>query len=77
MERILRIKCPHCRTNKSILAGETIEAITEFTFKDGICVDTNNEYGIGVRPVYFKCNNCGHYWAGRKGVSIDSYSEEV
>lgn len=72
--RILTIKCPKCRKNKNIIASETIEATTEFTFIDGLCTDTNNEYGNGVRTD-FHCKNCGHRWRGRKGVTIDNYSE--
>ena len=72
--RILSIKCPRCRTNKSIIASETIEATTDFTFENGICISTNNEYGCGV-SMSFTCNNCGHRWYGRKGITIDCYSE--
>ena len=46
-KRILSIKCPKCHTNKMIIASETIEATTDFTFENGICTDTNNEYGNG------------------------------
>ncbi len=73
-KRILLIKCPKCRTNKHIVASESIEATTEFTFKDGVCVDTNNEYGNGI-SMFFSCNQCGHKWHGRKGITIDDYTE--
>lgn len=33
-KRILTIKCPKCRSNKSIIASETIEATTDFTFEE-------------------------------------------
>ena len=73
-KRILSIKCPKCRTNKMIIASETIEATTDFTFENGICTDTNNEYGEGICTDFY-CKNCGHRWRGRKGVTIDNYSE--
>ena len=73
-KRILLIKCPKCRTNKDIVASESIEATTEFTFKDGVCVDTNNEYGNGI-SMFFSCRHCGHQWYGRKGITIDNYTE--
>lgn len=75
--RKLNIRCPKCRTDKEILANEVIEAFTEFRFKDGKCdegKDCANEFGLGLR-VEFVCKNCGHTWIGRKGASIDSYSE--
>lgn len=75
--RKLNIKCPKCRTNKYILAYEYVEAFTEFLFKDGTCdeiKDCADDFGNGIN-VYFHCKNCGHHWTGRKGVSIDSYSE--
>ena len=71
----LSTKCPKCRTNKHIIACETIEATTEFTFMNGLLVDTNNEFGNGI-SMYFKCLNCGHNWYGRKGISIDSYIKQ-
>ena len=55
-KRILSTKCPKCHTNKMIIASETIEATTDFTFENGICTDTNNEYGNGVR-MSFVCKN--------------------
>lgn len=73
-KRILSIKCPKCHTNKMIIASETIEATTDFTFENGICTDTNNEYGNGIR-MSFVCKNCGHRWYGRKGITIDNYTE--
>ena len=73
--KFLSIKCPKCRTNKYIIACETIEATTEFTFKDGVCVYTNNEYGNGI-SMFFKCQNCGHGWYGRKGITIYSYLKD-
>lgn len=73
-KRILTIKCPKCRSNKSIIASETIEATTDFTFENGVCIYTNNEYGNGIR-MNFTCNNCGHRWLGRKGITIDNYTE--
>lgn len=77
MIRKLNIKCPKCRTNKSIVAIETVQAFTEFIFKDGICderTDCANDIGLGVN-VTFHCNNCDHRWTGRKGVTIDDYTE--
>lgn len=73
-KRILSIKCPKCRTNEMIIASETIEAMTDFTFEKGICTDTNNEYGTGIRTS-FVCKKCGHRWNGRKGITIDNYTE--
>ena len=75
--RKLNIKCPKCRTNKKILAYEAVEAFTEFIFEDGLCderTDCANEIGLGVN-VTFHCLNCDHRWTGRKGVTIDNYSE--
>ncbi len=74
LKRILTTKCPKCHTNKKIVASETIEATTDFTFENGICTDTNNEYGNGIGMSFF-CGNCGHRWYGRKGITIDSYTE--
>lgn len=73
-KRILSIKCPKCHTNKMIIASETIEATTDFTFENGICTDTDNEYGNGIR-MSFVCKKCGHRWNGRKGITIDDYTE--
>ena len=73
-KRILIIKCPKCHTNKMIIASETIEATTDFTFENGICTYTNNEYGNGI-GMSFVCKNCGHRWHGRKGITIDNYTE--
>ena len=73
-KRILSIKCPKGHTNKMIIACETIEATTYFTFENGICTDTNNEYGNGV-SMNFVCKKCGHRWSGRKGITIDDYTE--
>ena len=73
-KRIIKIKCPKCRSNKRIIACETIEATTEFTFENGICIYTNGEYGNGIRMT-FSCKNCGHRWRGRKGITIDDYTE--
>lgn len=75
MTRKLTIRCPKCRSNKKISANETIEATTEFYFKDGVLEWTNNEYGNGVRMDFF-CHCCGHRWTGRKGITIDSYTME-
>jgi hypothetical protein len=75
MARRLLIKCPKCRKRENIVASETIEATTDFLFQDGICVDTNNEYGCGIN-VTFVCKSCGHRWTGRKGVTIDNYTED-
>ena len=75
--RRLNIKCPKCHTNKHIVAIETVEAFTEFTFKDGVCderEDCVNEIGLGIN-VSFHCWNCDHHWTGRKGVTIDNYSD--
>ncbi len=70
----LIIKCPKCRTNKEIIASETIEATTDFTFVNGVLTYTNNEYGCGV-SMSFTCKNCGHHWYGRKGITIDCYTD--
>lgn len=75
--RHLKIKCPKCHANKEILANEVVEAYTEFRFKDGVCredLDTANEIGLGIR-MEFVCKVCGHTWTGRKGVTVDNYSE--
>lgn len=75
--RRLTIKCPKCRTNKLIIANEVVEAYTEFRFIDGVCrenFDTANEIGLGIR-MEFVCKKCGHTWIGRKGITIDNYTE--
>lgn len=77
--RQLNIKCPKCRTNKEIVANEVVEAFTEFRFKGGKCdedKDCANEIGLGIRTE-FVCKNCGHMWIGRKGATIDNYSEVI
>ena len=71
----LTIKCPKCKSKKEISANETIEATTEFYFKDGVLEWTNNEYGNGVRMDFF-CHCCGHRWKGRRGITIDDYTME-
>lgn len=73
-KRILSIKCPKCHTKEMIIASETIEATTDFTFENGVCTYTNNEYGNGI-GVSFICKKCGHGWKGRKGITIDNYTE--
>lgn len=77
--RQLNIKCPKCSTYKEIIANEVIEAFTEFRFKDGKCdesKDCANEFGLGLRTE-FVCKNCGHTWTGRKGATIDNYSDVI
>lgn len=71
---ILTIKCPKCKSREKISAIETIEATTEFYFENGILKWTNNEYGNGVR-VDFVCHSCHHIWTGRKGITINCYTE--
>lgn len=70
----LAVRCPHCGSKKEISAYETIEATTELRFRNGVFVDSNNEYGCGIR-IEFKCWECEHRWTGRKGVTINSYLE--
>lgn len=77
--RKLNIKCPKCRTNKHIIAVETVEACTEYTFKDGICdefEDTAQDIGLGINMT-FHCMNCDHIWTGRKGKTLDNYSDYI
>ncbi len=71
----LKINCPKCKSKKEISAYETIEATTEFYFKDGTLEWTNNEYGNGIR-MDFLCHCCGHRWVGRKGITINNYTEK-
>lgn len=75
MTRKLTIICPKCKSRKEISAFESIQATTEFYFKDGLLEWTNNEYGNGI-GVDFKCHCCGHRWNGRKGITIDNYTIE-
>ena len=42
--------------------------------ENGVCVDTNNEFGNGI-SINFICKNCGHRWYGRRGITIDNYTE--
>lgn len=67
-----RVTCPKCGKH-DVMATEVIEAFTDLHLVDGEIVDTNNEYGNGLR-IEFKCKSCGHRWTGRKGVSIESYN---
>lgn len=75
IDKKLNLRCPHCGSKQDISAFETIEATTELRFKDGAFVDSNNEYGDGIR-IEFKCWKCEHRWMGRKGVTILSYLKD-
>lgn len=73
MEKEFNVKCPKCGSHRVWLV-EVIEAASEHLIIDGVWDQSydNNEYGNAIR-VDLRCDECGHAWTGRKGVTLDSY----
>ena len=73
MKKEFNIKCPKCGCRR-IWLTEVIEAGSQHFINDGVWDKSydNNEYGNGIR-VDLTCDECGHHWTGRKGVTIDCY----